>query len=136
MMKKLLILFMFLMTFLSPLAMSPVVSAFDPLKPACDEKDKVRSGAADEICNTSENAADPVTGSEGIITKVANILAFVAAIIAVFVIIIAGITMMTSGGDPGKIASSRNTIIYTVIGLFVIVIARTIVVFIFNRIQG
>jgi hypothetical protein len=134
-MKKLLLGIILLLTFLAPVGTSSLVGAqFDPLKPACETK--TGSGGADEICKASETPVDPITGEGGIITKVANILAIVAGVIAVIVIIIAGITMMTSGGDAGKVASSRNAIIYTAIGLVVIVLARTIVVFIFNRIQS
>jgi hypothetical protein len=135
MMKKLLLMILFLPAFFSPLTASSIVGAqFDPLEKPCESK--VGSGGADEICEKSANPTDPITGDGGIITKIANIFALVAAVIAVIVIIIAGISMMTSAGDAGKVASSRNTIIYTAVGLLVIVLARTIVVFIFNRIQS
>jgi type IV secretory pathway VirB2 component (pilin) len=67
----------------------------------------------------SEGPINPLNPNDGIIVQIANILSFVAAIIAVFIIIIAGITMMTSGGDSGKVKNSRNAIIYTVVGLIV-----------------
>jgi type IV secretory pathway VirB2 component (pilin) len=65
---------------------------------------------------------------------VANILAFAAAVIAVIIVMVAGITMMTSDGDAGKIASSRNAIIYTVVGLIIIIAARSIVVFVMLKV--
>jgi hypothetical protein len=133
MIKKLTSLLMLTMFLFAPIMMTVSVSAqFDPLDKACEEK--VGSGGADQICEKSKGAKDEITGNTGIITRIANILSFVAAIIAVFVIIIAGITMMTSGGDPSKVANSRNTIIYAAIGLIVIVLARTIVLYVFGSV--
>lgn len=133
MIKRLLASLLFLGTLFSPLAISGVVYAqFDPLETTCDAK--VGSGGANQICNESKKGDDKITGDSGIITRVANILAIVAAIIAVIVIIIAGITMMTSQGDAGKVATSRNTIIYTAIGLVVIVLARSLVLFVFGSV--
>jgi hypothetical protein len=133
MIKRLIYSLLLLGIFLTPLAVTASVGAqFDPLETSCDAK--VGNGGANQICKESEEGSDKVTGDSGIITRVANILSIVAAIIAVIVIMIAGITMMTSQGDAGKVASSRNTIIYTAIGLVVIVLARTIVVFVFGSI--
>lgn len=110
---------------------------FDPLNEACDKA--VRASDATAICEASEpqpTGPNPITGDGGVIEDVANILAMVAAVIAVIVVIIAGITMMTANGDAGKITNSRNAIIYTVVGLLVIIIARTIVVFVFAKVTS
>lgn len=110
-----------------------VGAQFDPLEKPCEGIDA--SDDANAICDASDGGTteDPISGDGGVIADVANILALAGGIIAVFIIIIAGITMMTSGGDAGKVTSSRNAIIYAAIGLVVIVLARTIVVFIFSR---
>ena len=103
---------------------------FDPLEPTCDATSDTQEAQA--ICDASSNPEDPFDDGN-IVADIANILAFAGGIIAVFIIVIAGITMMTSGGDAGKVTNSRNAIIYAAIGLVVIVLARTIVVFIFSR---
>ncbi|MEO8785079.1 MAG: hypothetical protein ABI221_02040 [Candidatus Saccharimonadales bacterium] len=38
-----------------------------------------------------------------------------------------------SSGDPAKVSQAKNTILYAVVGLIVIVMARTIIVFVINR---
>jgi type IV secretory pathway VirB2 component (pilin) len=115
------------------LVLSGAGAQFDPLEQSCEGIDA--SDDANAICEASGSGTgtDPITSDNGIIADIANILTFVAAIIAVFIIVIAGITMMTSGGDSGKVTSSRNAIIYTVIGLVIIVLARTIVIFVFDN---
>lgn len=114
------------------IALSPVaVSAqFNQLEEACSG---TPGNEGSQLCEEIDNAEDPVTGSDGVILKVADILGIVAGIIAVIIIIVAGITMMLSSGDSGKVQSSRNAIIYTVVGIAVIVLARSLVIFIINQ---
>ena len=46
-----------------------------------------------------------------------QILLYFGIILAVIFIIIGGYKFITSGGDPGKAASARSTLIYAIIGL-------------------
>lgn len=105
----------------------------DPLEKTCKAaKQNGGTGDAEDICAASADPENP-TGGDGIVVTAANLLAVVAGIIAVFVMIISGITMMTSGGDPSKVAKARSTIIYVAIGLVVIILSRTLVVFVISR---
>ena len=52
-----------------------------------------------------------------------------AALIAVTVIIIAGFYLLFSLGDEQKITTARKIIIYTAVGLLVLVLAKVIVAF-------
>lgn len=113
------------------LASGTLVSAqFNPLEEACE------SGTASDsaICKEANRTDNPVTGTSGIIQRVANVLAFVGGVIAVIIIVVAGITMTLSGGDPAKVKSSRDAIIYAAIGLLVVVLARSIVIFVINTV--
>lgn len=106
-----------------------VGAQFKPLDPACN-------GAAQssEVCDPT--TPDPITGDDGVIIKAANLLSIVGGFIAIIIIVISGLRMITSGGDSNKVRSSRDAIIYTVVGVIVIVFARTLVEFIFGRIIG
>lgn len=55
------------------------------------------------------------------------ILTYIVPVLAVFGIVMAAITMMTSGGDPGKFAQGKNAIITIGIGLIIIYLAWAIV---------
>lgn len=79
---------------------------------------------------SGEEAANPVTETIG---RVANIVAVVVGVISVIIVIIAGITMTLSSGDASKVKSSRDAIIFACVGVLVVVIARTIITFIINR---
>ena len=111
-----------------------VYAQFDPLDKTCEAANG--GGDAAAICAESETPIDRVSGDGSIISTAANILAIIAGIIAVVITIVAGINLMTSNGDSAKFTKSRNTIIYTVIGLFIVLLSRTIVVFIIDRISN
>lgn len=52
------------------------------------------------------------------------------ALIAVIFIVIAGIRLVVSQGDEGAKDTAKKTILYVIVGLVIIVLARTIVEFI------
>lgn len=68
------------------------------------------------------------------IGTVINVVLGLVGIIAVVVIIIGGISFITSQGDPGKVTKARNTILYGVIGVVVALLAFTIVTFVLKSI--
>ncbi len=108
-------------------------SAFDPIDESCNNIPDTSQRSESEVCSEAMDPEDPITGTDGVILKIADVLAIIAGIIAVIVIIIAGMTMMTSSGDATKIKNSRNAIIYSIVGVIVVVLARSIVIFIINQ---
>jgi len=64
------------------------------------------------------------------VMKVYNLVKYVASVIAVVILLFAGITYMTSGSDPGKREKAKNMAMYVIIGLFVIWAAPMVVNFI------
>jgi hypothetical protein len=125
---KAIILFHSLILLFGFLAIVPAYAQFDPIDRACE------NASSSPICQEVSSSQDPLTGPDGIVLTVANIIALVSGAIAVIILIIAGLQMITSQGDSGKVKSARDAIIFTSIGLIVIVLARSIVVFIINRV--
>ena len=68
------------------------------------------------------------------IMKFVNLALWVAGIIAVIVVIIAGINYSLSSGDPAKTASAKNAILYAVIGLVIIANAIAITGYIIGKV--
>ena len=92
-----------------------------------------------EICgdiegSNQEDAVNPLYGPNGIITRIASALSLIIGVIAILIIIIAGIKMTISSGDSGKVKAARDQIIYAAVGLIVAVLAQGIVRFVLNRI--
>jgi len=101
---------------------------------ACDPNVVGSEGGANSpVCTAAEN--NTVTGNNGLISTVANIVAWATGVTAVFMIIFSGFRFITAGGDSAKISSARNTILYSTIGLVVVVLARIIVSFVINNLK-
>lgn len=73
-----------------------------------------------------------LTGDQ-VLGNILNLVYFVAGIVAVIVIIIAGLAMTTSGGSADAVKKARNQILYSIIGLVVIFFAFMITNFIIGR---
>ena len=63
-----------------------------------------------------------------------NLAFWVAGVVAVIIVIIAGINYSLSSGDPAKTASAKNTILYAVIGLVIIANAIAITGYIIGKV--
>ena len=95
--------------------------------------------ASDAVCDTI-GAVDP-DGScaggggsiSGIIETVLNILSFVAGFVAVVMIIVAGLKFITSRGDSGAVSSARNTALYAIIGIVIVLFSQIIVRFVITE---
>ena len=78
---------------------------------------------SDEDKETFDEILEPVM-------KVYNLIKYSATVIAVLVLLFAGLSYMTSGSNPGKREKAKNMVMYVVIGLMVIWVAPLIVNFI------
>lgn len=68
----------------------------------------------------------------GLLRTVVNILLFLLGAIAVIMIVVGGIRYTTSNGDSSSLKSARDTILYSVVGLVVALLAYAIVNFVLN----
>ena len=84
----------------------------------------------------ADNSVCKAQGSDkasSMIQIVINILLYVLGIIAVIMIIVGGIRYTTSSGDSGSLKTARDTIIYSVVGLVVAILAYAIVNLVIER---
>jgi len=103
-------------------------SSGNPLTCACG----TAGASGSTACSATTN--DPVTGPNGVIEKVTVLLALISGIVAVIIIVIAGLQFVVSGGDSQKIANARNAIIGAVVGLLIIAAAAGIITFVVGKI--
>ncbi len=64
------------------------------------------------------------------VMKIYNLVKYAASVLAVVVLLFAGMTYMTSGSDPGKREKAKSMAMYVIIGLIVIWAAPLVVNFI------
>jgi len=87
--------------------------------------------------NTKPNpVGDGSSDLTGNVTSVINQIIGVLGIVAVIVIVLGGIQYMTSTGDAAKVKKAKDTILYGVIGLIVVILAFAIVNFVINNVNG
>lgn len=72
----------------------------------------------------------------GTLNVVINVVLAVVGFIAVVMIIMGGISFITSQGDSSKVTKARNTILYGVIGLVIALLAFAIVNFVLMNVFG
>ena len=122
------------------LAFSGLVLAFAPATVLAAPKDPFEQacstgGSDSSVCKAKGTNTNPLIGSGGILNNVIDILSIVGGIVVVIMIIVGGIKYITSAGDASATASAKNTIIYGLIGLVVIAMARAIISFVVGRIN-
>lgn len=76
----------------------------------------------------------PTTVGAGNVENILFTVYFWAGIIAVLIIIIGGIRYATSNGDSAQVKSAKNTILYAVVGLVVIIMAAAITQFVIQSV--
>ena len=86
------------------------------------------SGCTD--ISSGNNTNDLMTTLSTIINVVLGVVGFVAVVM----IIMGGISFITSQGDSAKVTKARNTILYGVIGLVVALLAFAIVNFVLSNV--
>jgi hypothetical protein len=121
-----------LLFLVSTMLYAPAITSAASFTDVCNTGVNVGDSA---VCSQKDNTTNNISGANGVIIKAANLVAIVTGVIAVFIIIVSGIKFITSSGDPNSVAGARNTLLYAVIGLIVIVLARTIVVFVIGKIN-
>ena len=87
------------------------------------------SAACDGVMLTGGSCSGGRTELGNIIRAVTNILSIIVGALAVIMIIVGGLRYITSGGDSGGVQSAKNTILYAIVGLLVVVFAQVIVNF-------
>lgn len=70
------------------------------------------------------------TGIGGLATVFVDFVIIAAGILAFIFIIIAGMQMVTSGGDPKKLAAASSRLTFAIIGLAVAALAFVIVAYV------
>ncbi len=110
-------------------------SAIDLLGPSCRNADRNNLPPACQDSQQLPSNANPLYGPHGVLTTVVNILSIITAVIAIIVLMAAGVKMIVSSGDSNTIASARRTIIYAVISLFIVATAQLAVRFLLSRIN-
>lgn len=107
------------------LALLPAATFAAPAYAACGN-----SSAAQQVSGgVGETTSQPCNDS-GVMNAVklaVQILSIAVGVTAVVAIIWSGFKYITSGGDAGKVANAKNTLIYALVGIAIAVLAQVFV---------
>lgn len=112
------------------MCLAMVLTAVSPvsLPVYADSKDEVQNGA-----NMANGGGGSNQNLPDIITTIINVMLFIAAALAVIMIIYGGIRYITAHGDEKQVKVAKDTIVYSVAGLIIAILAYALVTFIFDR---
>lgn len=99
----------------------------------------VLAAPADDACTgirAAGGSCDAASGESqfgGLVRTVISALSIVVGAVSVIMIIVGGFRYVISGGDSNATSGAKNTIMYAVIGLIVVLFAQVIVSFVFSN---
>lgn len=95
------------------------------------------------VAVAAENLIDPpgpgaitILGPGGVLDRITNVMFTVALIVAVIFFIIAGYLFIMAQGEPEKFETAKKTVLYTAIGVVVVICAKGVVAFINMAVRG
>lgn len=104
-----------------------------PVQAACEAGNGL-GGALDPGCTQGSGQASALTGQDGMVTNIINLMLFIIGILCVIMIIWGGIRYTISNGAGDKVKDAKNTILYAVVGLVIAIIAYALVNWVFQNI--
>lgn len=99
-----------------------------------------------KACSTLGQASSPISGCSsgekldsgktGLAHQIADLFLYAAGTISFIFVLIGGFRYITATGDPGRIQSAKDTLLYAVLGLILSVIAFPIAGFVIKKAGG
>jgi hypothetical protein len=107
-----------------PLLGQPAFADCPSAADASTSKDQVLvgTGAVGSDCSS--------TGVGDTVSAIVSILSYIAGVAGIIMVMLSGFKYITSGGDSGKVAAAKNTLIYALIGLVIASLAQFLVHFV------
>ena len=87
----------------------------------------------DPSCETTDDATAKINT---LIRRIINLLSLVVGVVAVIMIIIGGLSYITSGGSDTGVTSAKNTILYAIIGLIIVALDKLLVRFVLRTVTS
>lgn len=95
-------------------------TAYAQKSAVCEGAGAVESGSDCKVSGVEVEVDD-------VLRIAVNILSWTAGVIAVIMVILSAIKYITSGGDSGKVASAKKTLIYALVGAALASISQVVI---------
>jgi amino acid transporter len=94
------------------------------------------------VCTEKGKTGNPISGTDGLLLKITNIIAYAAGAAAVILLIIGAIRYVLSGSDVSvgnriddDVLNAKRTIANALIGIVIIVLAKLIITFVITKLH-
>jgi hypothetical protein len=115
-----------------PMAVASAANTINPGSEACGGVGG--SLTASGTCTSSTGGS--TSGIQKFLDWAINLFSAIVGIIAVVMVIVGGLKYITSGGDSNKVGSAKNTLLYAIIGLIIVVMAQIIIHFVIHEVNS
>lgn len=89
----------------------------------------------DAKCDDGSGGGGDAEADTGKLVKtIVNVLSWIVGVAAVIMIIIGGLRYVLSGGDSNGVSGAKNTILYAIVGLVIVLFAQVIVAFVLTNV--
>lgn len=91
-------------------------------------------GTISDGASSARGAQQPINlfGNSGVFSQISSVLLFIVGAIAVIMIVIGGLRYVVSGGDASQVQAAKNTILYSLVGIIIAILAYAAVNFVIN----
>jgi len=91
-------------------------------------------GTISDGATSARGAQQPLNlfGNSGVFSEISSVLLFIVGAIAVIMIVIGGLRYVISGGDASQVQAAKNTILYSLVGIIIAILAYAAVNFVIN----
>ncbi len=95
--------------------------------------DGLKTTYSDTASAPTDCATEGDSSFASLMAKVINIFSVVVGSVSVIMIIIGGFRYIISGGDSGGVTAGKNTILYAIVGLVIVLFSQVIVRFVLTK---
>lgn len=112
------------------LALTLGLSAMQPVAAQNNIEGGIGAGA---LSAKSNEQPDNIDGDNGMFKRITDVLLFIVGAVAVIMLIVGGIRYVTSGGNQQAVSDAKNTILYAIVGIIVVLLAYAVVNFVVSQ---
>jgi len=118
----------------SVLLLTPVHRALAATGNNVDDVCTVQGASTSTFCQSKSKGDNPIAGPNGAINRAVTIFSIIAGVAAIIIIVIGALQYVLSGGESSNVDKAKNTILYALVGLVIIVIAQAIIRFVLSKV--
>lgn len=93
------------------------------------------AGETNKSAVCKAGSSNPLAGPDSALANITDIAAIIAGGAAVIVLLVGSFRYITSGGEPGAVKKAKDTILYALIGIAVIVLSRTLIIYVLVKLD-